>query len=416
MQKIARFLFQLISHQAQNLVRIILRQPVNHPPLGSVTLDMDDVKVAQRWLKNRTKWDNHSIVSDYERRFAEWNGSGYAYAFLGGRVALSACIYALDLKDGDEIILPGYTCVVVPNAFHFAGVKTIYSDIELNTYGLDASLLESKITEKTTAIMLHHLYGLVSRDYEKIIEIARKHNLKIIEDCAHSTGAIYKGRKVGNYGDVAFYSSEQSKVFTTIVGGMITTNDSSIALKIKEYYDSAPLPSVEQVDKQLNNVVYNYYAYKHPWRWLIADIARLFYINKRLISTTNDELCGIKPANYGMRMPAPIAAIGINQLNKIDYYNQRRRETAKRWDTWCEQNGYEKPMVLQDSTPVYLRYPVLVKEEQKRNTSWASRQLGVELGVWFVSNVHPADWPVNGCPNADKAVKQCVNFPTIIDQ
>jgi hypothetical protein len=81
-KKIARFIFQLISHQAQNLVRIILRQPVNHPPLGSVTLDMDNVKVAQQWLKDRTKWDNHSIVSDYERRFAEWNGSRYAYAFL----------------------------------------------------------------------------------------------------------------------------------------------------------------------------------------------------------------------------------------------------------------------------------------------------------------------------------------------
>ena len=77
--------------------------------------------------------------------FAKWNGSKYAFAFMGGRVALSSCIYALDLQPGDEVILPGYTCVVVPNAFQFADIKTKFCDIELDTYGLDASLIEEKI-------------------------------------------------------------------------------------------------------------------------------------------------------------------------------------------------------------------------------------------------------------------------------
>jgi hypothetical protein len=80
---------------------------------------------------------------------------------------------------------------------------------------------------------------------------------------------------------------------------------------------------------------------------------------------------------------------------------------------WSEKNGYEPPVVIEDSTPIYLRYPLIVEREKKLNTSWAVKDLRVDLGVWFVSNVHPAAWQVIGCPNADKAVKQCINFPTL---
>jgi perosamine synthetase len=199
--------------QARNLRNIICSRPLMTPSLGSMTLDQDDVDIASAWLHNRERWGEGEIVSRYEFEFGCWNGSKHAFAFMSGREALSACIHALGLQAGDEVILPGYTCIVVPNAFHYAGVKTVYSDIELETYGLHVAQLEAKITVKTRAILVRHLYGLVCRDYEAILDLARCHGLKVIEDCAHSTGAEYKRLKVGNRGDVAFYSSEQSKVF-----------------------------------------------------------------------------------------------------------------------------------------------------------------------------------------------------------
>jgi dTDP-4-amino-4,6-dideoxygalactose transaminase len=380
-----------------------------------MTLDKDDVVIARNWLKDRPQWYDASVVAEYEKRFALWNGSKYAFAFMGGRVALSACIYALGLEPGDEVILPGYICVVVPNAFHFAGVKTVYSDIELDTYGLDASLIEEKITPKTKAILLHHLYGLVCRDYEKIIENARKHGLYVIEDCAQSTGALFKNRRIGNLGDVAIYSSEQSKVFTTIQGGVAVTNDAEIAERLAQYYQKAPYPNEERIERLLHNVIINYYSYKHPQRWWRADFIRHKYRDSILISTTKEEEQGLKPSHYGCRMPAPMADIGINQLKKMDEYNRRRRETAKKWDQWCNGQGYEKPSVIPESTPVFLRYPIMVEPEKKEDTRWAYRELGISLGVWFVSNIHPVDWPVEGCPKADMAVKQCVNFPTLVE-
>lgn len=385
------------------------------PSLASMTLDSDDVRLARHLLRNREKWGDTQVVREYESAFARWNGSAFALSFLGGRVALSAAIYALGLKHGDEVIVPGYTCVVVRNAFLFAGVKVVFSDIELDTYGLDASQLQEKLTSRTKAVLLHHLYGLVCRDYDVVIDFSRRHGLRVIEDCAHATGAEYKGVKVGNRGDVGFYSSEQSKIFNTILGGIAVTNDPEVAIALKEYQERAAYPDPSFIEKQLRNVAISYYRDKHPLRWLFADFIHNLFGKHYIVSTSTEEEGGIRPAPYGRKMPAPIAAIGLNQLKKIDRYNQIRRENAKRWMVWCDNNGYVKPVIVPDSVPVFLRFPILVEEVKKNNTSWASEKLNVNVGIWFTSNLHPVHVTIDGCPKADEAVKRCINFPTLTD-
>ncbi|MDO9262572.1 MAG: DegT/DnrJ/EryC1/StrS family aminotransferase, partial [Desulfosalsimonadaceae bacterium] len=140
--------------QTKNMAKIFMRRRLTYPSLVSTTLDKDDVNIARKWIGKRKQWYEPELVQQYEKEFAYWNGTKYAFAFMGGRVALSACIHALAIKKGEEAILPGYTCVVVPNAFTYAGIKIIYCDIELDTYGLDASLIEDKITAKTRVILL----------------------------------------------------------------------------------------------------------------------------------------------------------------------------------------------------------------------------------------------------------------------
>jgi dTDP-4-amino-4,6-dideoxygalactose transaminase len=406
-------ILRITRNQIRNLTKLMSGRPVTMPSLGSMTLGLDDVSIAKKLLKTRENWCDENVVSQYERRFAQWNGSKFAFAFTGGRVALSACLDALQLNEGNEVLLPGYTCVVVPNAIRYAGLTPVYVDIELDTYGLDAEKIEQKITPRTKAIILHHLYGLVCRDYEEIVAIARKYKLKVIEDCAHSTGAEFKGKKVGNLGDMAFYSSEQSKVFNTIQGGVAVTNSSDLANKIRKYYQQCTTPSNDLIFKQISNVILNYYKFADPARWWKGDIAELFYSRHRIISTTKEEELGIKPENYGQRMPAAIATLGINQLSKIDAHNQQRRIAAAKWDKWCDAKGYTKPVVVKHSTPVYLRYPVLVKENEKKDLSWAVKALGVHPGVWFVSNVHPVKVHVEDCQNADEATRKCINFPCL---
>jgi perosamine synthetase len=407
-------LLDVAVNQARNLRNVVAGYPVRLVPLGSMTLDPDDVAIAREWLAKPSEWHEPEVVARYGAEFAGWNGSQYGYAFMGGRVALSAAIDALELKTGDEVIVPGYTCIVVPNAYHYVGVTVVYSDIELDTYGPDVDEVRKKITPRTRAIHIQHMYGLVCRDYEALLDLARSRNLKVIDDCAHSAGAEYEGVRVGNRGDVAIYSSEQSKILNTVHGGVATTNDPDLARRLQAYYDRAPEPEAERIDRMLHTLLVNYEQCKGEERWWRRELLELQLGDKRTISTTREEEQGIRPANYGCKMGAPIAAIGSNQLRKIDAYNDQRRQTAKRWDRWCDENGYAKPVVIEDSLPVFLRYPVMVEPEKKQNSRWANRGLGVELGVWNLSETHPVPAKIPDCPNAARAVRECVNFPTLL--
>jgi dTDP-4-amino-4,6-dideoxygalactose transaminase len=379
----------------------------------SMTLGTDDLDIARYWLAHRDAWNDITLVRAYEREFAKWNGSRFAFAFQAGRKALSACVIALELKPGDEVIVPAFTCVVVANAFRYQEVKPVFCDIELETYGPDIDSVRKHLNSKTKAIVIQHSFGLVCRDYDAIIDLAQKHDLRIIEDAAHSTGAVFCGSKVGTRGDVGFYSSEHSKIFNTIVGGMAVTNDIEIAHRLNECGRSWDLPNAALIETQLLNVELDYYRFKHLWSPILYPLAKKRNGGTHIQSTTEAEIRGEKPAEYFTRMPPPIAALGLNQLAKIDRYNAIRRSTAKRWDAWCWERGYKSPTVVHGSEPVYLRYPVRVDERMKLDTSWAKEQLGVELGVWFTANLHPS-LMLDGYPRADLAVRQCVNFPTIL--
>jgi perosamine synthetase len=402
-------------HQLKNIYKIVRGFPLTTPSFSSTTLDLDDVQIASEWLKNKNQWYRDRECFEYNYQFAKWNGSKYAFSFMGGRVALSAIIQALELKAGDEVIIPGYTCVVVPNAFKYAGVHVVYSDIELDTYALDVSKIEEKISSNTKAILIQHMYGLVSRDFMDILQIAEKYSLYVIEDCAHSTGVIYKNCRVGNFGHAAFYSSEKTKVFSTIKGGIASTNDDEIAKRLRQYYDDAPYPSENEIENILYNVLINYYRHKHPQRWWRGDLVSLRYWDKEIISTTKDEEKGIRPSNYGNKMPAPVSELGLNQIWKIDEYNKRRRKTASKWDMWCTENGYKPATVIDNSTPIFLRYPILVEPDRKRNRLWGLKNPGVDVGVWYKSNIHPVPSHLPQCPNANHAVERCINFPTLLE-
>jgi dTDP-4-amino-4,6-dideoxygalactose transaminase len=111
-------------------------------------------------------------------------------------------------------------------------------------------------------------------------------------------------------------------------------------------------------------------------------------------------------------MPAPIAALGLNQLAKADALNECRRRRAIQWDEWCREEGYAPAHVVPGSVPTFLRYPVLVEPERKRDRSWA-RDLNVDVGVWFTGKHHPVDHSLAECPRADEAVMRCINLPCL---
>lgn len=392
--------------------RVVGEEP-RLPSLVSRTLELEDVELARRWLDTPFAWDDPEPVEIYQAEFSRWNGSTHAVSFAAGRVALSAVIEALGLGPGDRVVLPAYTCVAVPNAFHFAGVEIVWADIELDTYGLDAASFERALAQRPRAVVLQHLFGLVSRDTEAVLELARRHGVRVIEDCAHSTGAKLGERRVGTLGDVAFTSSEHSKIFTTVQGGMAMTQDPELGARLREVQARASLPPPPAIATLLWNVVHDYHRHVVPQRpgsaRLVAELSPL-----ALPPLSQEEAEGRRPPEYGRRLPAPLAALGSLQLAKLDRFNARRRETAGRWDAWTTVEGYRPPLVVQDSTPVFLRYPVVVEPERKRDLAWAVRELGVQPGVWFETATHPVERGVRGFRNADRAVAGCINLPTLL--
>jgi perosamine synthetase len=383
--------------------------------LGSQTVDRDDLAIARACLADATLRDDLQPLADFEQAFAAWNGSRTARAFASGRVALSACLDALLLRPGDEALVPGYTCVAVPNAFAFAGVPIRFVDIELDTYGLDVADLARKITPQSRVVLLHHLFGLVCRDYEAIVALARERGLHVIEDCAHATGAEFRGTKVGRLGDVAFYSSEQSKIFSTGNGGLAVTDDPVLGARLDDIASAAPTAAASRQRRLLRTFITNYYTQSAHEPGALADWHRIVHRAAQLESTTRAEERGQRPGDYGERLTPALARIGLRQLAKLDALNARRRHAAAYWRSHPALQAFGHPMVPAESTPVYVRYPILVPPERKRQLTWM-RDLGVVPGDWFVSNVHPARRTVPECPVADDAVARCVNLPTLLPE
>jgi len=408
-----RGLVRLARSYAIALRNIVKGWPLVYTGTAAMTLDEDDLALAAALLADRREWTATAPVDAFERQFAAWNGSRAAFAFASGRIALRAAVDALGLQPGDEVVLPGYTCVVVPNALGAAGVRQVYADIELDTYGLDKDALRRALTPRTKAVLVHHLYGYVSRDLDAVLEIAKARGLRVIEDCAQAAGAIYQGRHVGNFGDVAIFSGDPSKPFDCVQGGLATANDDELIARLTAVRRVAPMQDEATIANRLANVSLNYALSKDPRRWWNGELVWLRRGDEYFVGIPDAETAGAPPRDAGCRMSAPLARLASNQLGKLDYYNGRRRANASRWDAWCDANRFARPLVLSESTPMCLRYPVLVTPEMKRDIRWAYRSLGVIPGTWFVTHRHPAPGVLPDVPNATRAVERCINFPTL---
>jgi dTDP-4-amino-4,6-dideoxygalactose transaminase len=395
------------------LCRRLAGGKLTYPEFGSQTVDMDDLILARSLLDSPDIWDDVGPIRRFERQFAAWNGSLGAYTFMGGRVALSAAIAALRLQPGDEVIVPGYTCIVVANALIFSGVTVRYCDIELGTYGPDFDSFQQLVTPKTRAVVVQHTYGLVARDMEKIIEFARSAGLYVIEDCAHAMGASLRGIHVGNFGDIGFYSMEQSKVLSTFNGGVAVSNNHQLLERIGDYQSQAPYPSKDRIRRLLINFILAYRLQKSPMRWMTSGYLRNKHGGDILHSTTETEINGKMPAEYGQRMPAPLAILAENQLGKIDDYNKKRKDAALYWMKRCVEKGFTVPLILQDSRPVFLRFPIMAPSGRKYDLRWCKREFGVKQGFWFTGELHPVARQMDTCPNARNAVLSCINLPTL---
>jgi dTDP-4-amino-4,6-dideoxygalactose transaminase len=192
------------------------------------------IKVLKKGILSRA--GRGEYVQIFEKKFAFFLNVNYAVSTSSGTTALHTAVAALDIKKGDEVIVPSLTFISTASVVVQQGGTPIFADINSDTFNIDYKDIERKITPKTKAVIVVHIYGIPA-DMDKIVKICKKRKLKLIEDCAQAHGAIYNNRNVGTIGDFGCFSFYQTKNMTTGEGGMVITNNKELFNKCKSIVD-----------------------------------------------------------------------------------------------------------------------------------------------------------------------------------
>ncbi len=207
--------------------------PISKPSITQKEVEYVSDAVQSGWVSSLGKY-----INLFEREFAKYCGTKYAITTSSGTTALHLALLSLNIKPGDEVIIPDLTFVATANAVAYTGATVVTVDVDKSDYCISPKAIEAAISKKTKAIIPVHLYGHPSR-MSAINNIAKKHNLLVIEDAAQGHGAEFNGKKAGGLGDCAIFSFYGNKVMTSGEGGMITTDDIGLYERMKHLRDHA---------------------------------------------------------------------------------------------------------------------------------------------------------------------------------
>jgi perosamine synthetase len=219
--------------------------PVNEPLLNG-----NEKKYLQECIDTGWISSEGPFIKKFEEEFSRINHRKHGVAVCNGTAALEIAVEALGIGKGDEVIMPAFTIISCASAIIKSGAKPVLVDSDLQTWNMDVDQIEKKITKKTKAIMVVHIYGLPV-DMDPVLKLAKKHKLKIIEDAAEAHGQTYKGKICGSFGDVSVFSFYPNKLITTGEGGMVLTDNQKLADRCRSLRNLCFIPSKRFVHEEL---------------------------------------------------------------------------------------------------------------------------------------------------------------------
>jgi perosamine synthetase len=314
--------------------------PVCEPLLGGRELEYVTKAVSGGWISS-----SGSYVAEFEREFAKYLGVPCAVTTTSGTTALHLALVAAGIGPGDEVIIPAFTMIASAFAVCYTGAKPVFVDAEASSWNIDAKLIEAKVTAKTRAIMPVHIYGH-SCEMDQIQRVADAHGLLVIEDAAEAIGSRYKGRLCGSIGDMSCFSLFANKLITTGEGGMVVARDDRFVERLR-YYKNLCFP----LDGSR--------------RYVHEDIG------------------------FNYRMPNVLAAIGLGQLERTNFYLECRRSNAARYNALLGgQRGVTTPPEASYTLNSYWMYSILIGADFGLSRDEVMAQLksvGIETRSFFVS-------------------------------
>lgn len=393
---------------------------INRPIFISLSpnTQREDVLLALRLLFSPRKWQEGEESGKLEKAFRKYFKTKFAVSFLSGRTALWAILKSLGIGKDDEVLLQAYTCVVVGNAITSLGAKSVWVDIDPETFNMDVVDFNKKISPKAKAVIVQHTFGQ-ALGVEKIIEIAKKCNLFIIEDCAQSLGGEYQGKKLGTLGDAAFFSFGRDKIISSVFGGMVITNNKKIGEKLKELQANLPFPPKIWIFQQLLHplafsiIISTYYFLS------FGKILHLLFKKANLLSkaVAGGERRGEMPEVLFSRMPNALAALALKQFEKLEKFNKQRIKIAKFYAEKLRDLKVQLPKTKKDLRHFFLRYTIKIDKAEELIRFAQKRK--IFLGDWYRPVIAPGGtdlkkvfYQPGSCPKAEKASAMSVNLPT----
>lgn len=319
--------------------------PVNEPLLDGKESEYLAECIRSGWISSEGPF-----IKDFENKMAELTHRKHAIAVSNGSIALDLALSVLGLKDGDEVILPSHTIISCATAILRAGAIPVPVDCCPDTFNMTSELVANKISKKTKAIMLVHIFGLPV-DCDGILELAEKHNLIVIEDAAEVHGQFYKNRPCGSIGHISTFSFYPNKHITTGEGGMILTNDDSLATRCRYF---------------MNLCFDNTKRFQHEdlgWNYRFTNLQ---------------------------------AAVGVAQLEQLDRFIKIKRQMGERYTKGLASvNHIKLPIQKTDyAENIYWVYPIVLKESYPMDAAEFREHLLNDYSIM----TRPFFWPIHKQP------------------
>jgi dTDP-4-amino-4,6-dideoxygalactose transaminase len=299
-------------------------------------------------------------IAQFESAFAARLGPVHATATSYGRMAFFYILKAMNLPEGGEIVMPALTFWVVPEIARVAGLRPVFVDVDPVTFNMTPEAFERTITPRTVAVVPTHLWGLPC-DMDEIAAIARRHHIRVIEDCAHAFGATYRGRPAGTLGDAAFFSFQMIKPLNTYGGGMAVTNDPQLSARIAELAANEPAPDRSIVKNRLwHGRVQRIATRPRIFTWtLFPAVYACARMNWNLDMYFWEPIRTLDPLprDYHQRYSNVQAAIGLESLRHVDGWADRTAAHAAQMTAELRGvPGVRVPHVPPDRTHAFYQY------------------------------------------------------------
>ena len=353
-----------ISTERYELCDIMI--PIARPSIGDEEKKAVDAVLDSGMIAQGQK------VKELEDDFAQYIGTKYAAATNNGTSALHTALLACGIKEGDEVITTAFSFTATANSILFCGARPVFADIDADTFNIDAEKIEEKITSKTKAVLIVHLFGNPC-DMDRIKDVCKRHDLILIEDACQAHGTEYKGQKVGSIGDCGVFSFYPTKNMTTGEGGMITTNSADIDKKCRIIRDHGQ-------DGRDNQVLLGY--------------------------------------NY--RMTDIQAAIGVEQLKKLEGFMEKRIANAIMLNEGLKDvRGIITPKMQAETRHAFNQYTIRVTQEFKISRDELIKKLkdaGICAFVYYPKPIYRQKYYIglgykDNLKNAENAAKEVLSIP-----